>query len=118
MFYYRIKGDLFKYLAQISDDSDYLYNQAEACFRKSINLADLNLEELSPLRLFSYLTLAIFYSKYLDNDDYAMTVLNTIRKSKMAVDYYNDNLEQPIEKQSMNILREILQMTDNNAPIE
>jgi len=47
-----------------------------------------------------------------------MTVLKNIRNSKKAIEYYNDTLEEPVVKQSMNILNEILQMVDNGAPIE
>jgi len=113
-----MKGDVYKYLAQVSDNSKFLYGQAEICFRKSTDKADLGLDELSPLRLFSYLSMAIFYSKYVGKEDYAMTVLKNIRNSKKAIEYYNDTLEEPVVKQSMNILNEILQMVDNGAPIE
>ena len=54
----------------------------------------------------------------MDKEKYALTVLTNIRNSKKAIEYYNDKLEYTIDKQSMNILNEILQMVDNNAPIE
>ena len=112
IFYHRIRGDVYKYLSQVSDNGKYLLTRAEECFRESLEKADFNLEDLHPLRLFSALSLAIFYNKYAGRQDHAMTILINVRTSKKAIKYYEATLEENLENQCKDILDDIYKMVE------
>ena len=83
VYFQKFKGDLYRYIAEYSDDTDSIAaaNSGEDCYREALNTASQNLSKKDPVYLSLVLNAAVFRYEIRKEKDLATEMLtNTIQE--------------------------------------
>ena len=80
VFYYKMKGDYNRYLAEFLLDNEYhdAVERAISAYKDADQLARINLSHTSPIRLGLHLNMSVFYHEIMQNKDEAIRIANEV----------------------------------------
>jgi hypothetical protein len=112
VFFLKWKGDLYRYIAEYSDDTDALAaaNAAEATYTEAFGIANVNLPPSDPTRMSLVLNASVFKHEITKETDLAAEMLSE------AVAEADANAAE-LSHESARELQDILQMMRHNLQV-
>ena len=113
IFFFRLKGDLFKYLSQVEskDEEEKLLTQAEFYFKESAELANKNLDMYNIISLSTMIAYGKFLTHFVKKEEEAMIILNNILKQTKSREILDGTV--PAETELFNYLSDIKNIINN-----
>lgn len=116
VFYYKMKGDYYRYLAEIGgDDKQEAVGSSEKAYEEAMKVAEADMQPTHPIRLGLALNYSVFFYEILNAPEKACNLAKTSFESAMAE---LDSLNEDLYKDStliMQLLRDNLTLWTSDA---